>query len=79
MSPEEVGYLSTTFYKDYKESWEKVRLQNHAILASQSAKPLKPTDIMKFDWDNETGSKDEKAVENPDETRRRIRDKYKLK
>jgi len=59
MSVEEVSYLSDAYYKAYKEKWEMLRLQNHAVVATQSTKPIKPVDIMKFEWDHETSSNNE--------------------
>ena len=78
MSAEEVLMLYEAYTVDYQEKWEMLRLVNYHIVASQSSKPIKITDIMSFPWDkksiNKKGNeKDTKAEIN------RIKKKFKIK
>lgn len=36
-----------------REEWERTRFLAYSVFQSQSTKKLKPTDIIKFKWDNE--------------------------
>jgi len=58
MTPEEVEAVSAAYYENYKERWEQVRMVNHAIISSQSSKPIKITDVMKFAWDEDDTPKE---------------------
>lgn len=39
-------------YYSSKDSWEQSRLVAYVIAQVNSSKKIKPTDIMKFEWDN---------------------------
>jgi len=36
-----------------RDEWERTRFLAYSVLQSQSKKKMKPTDIIKFKWDNE--------------------------
>ena len=36
-----------------REEWERTRFEAYIIAQTQSTKKLKPTDIIKFQWDND--------------------------
>lgn len=42
------------YYEKYKDEWEQTRYISFVIAATQSSKIKKPTDILKFDWDEKT-------------------------
>jgi len=63
MTPEEVSAVSDAYYEKYKERWEMMRLTNHAIISSQSTKPVKVTDIMKFAWDEDVEQYEAKKLD----------------
>ena len=79
MTPSEVGYLAKAHYNSYKERWEMLRLHNHAVIASQSTKPLKAEDIMKFPWDDRRNDKKVMTEEELEAARNRIKEKFNLK
>jgi hypothetical protein len=58
MTADEVNYLVDAVYEEYKERMELHRSLVHSIIAVNSTKKLKPTDIMKFDWDNKRKSEE---------------------
>lgn len=71
MTPKEVSALMDAYYEEHKERWEMLRLVNHATISSQSSKPVKPTDIMKFVWDNEKENEGNSNVSKEDIERMR--------
>jgi len=75
MSNDEVGFLSESYFKAYKDKWEMLRLNNHAIISSQSTKKVKPEDVLKFGWDNE--SKEQRTREQNKLIVERLKAKYK--
>jgi hypothetical protein len=78
MDQYEIGALSDAYYEHYKEGWEKVRTIAHVIMSSQSTKPLKPKDVLKFAWDDEQNETvDKKKKETPEEAKERLRKKFK--
>jgi len=77
MSQNEVGYLADAWYKEHKERWEMLRLQNHAVISAQSTKPVKPTDIMSFAWDEST-NKIKKNNEDSRAARDRIKRRFNI-
>lgn len=46
--------LEYGYYKD-QENWEQTRLTAYVQAQTNSTKKLKPTDIVKFPWENENG------------------------
>jgi hypothetical protein len=53
MSVYEAQCALDAYYKDVKKHLEEIRLIGFFIFQSQSIKPLKLTDIHRFDWENE--------------------------
>ena len=45
-----------------KESWEQTRFQVYANAQMNTKKTLKPTDILKLPWDDETGDGKEQEI-----------------
>lgn len=79
MSSEEVGYLSKTHIKNYRERWEMLRMQNHAVLASQASKKIDVKDVMKFPWDNKNDKEESlQTAEQIAEAKERIKQRYNL-
>lgn len=76
MGSDEVGYLSESYIKVYKEKWEMLRLNNHAIISSQATKKVKLEDVMSLGWDNE--NKPIATKEENKATVERIKKKFKL-
>lgn len=52
----ELQPLISNLYLRDKNSWEQARLVAYLIAQVNSTKSLKPTDILKFFWDEETDS-----------------------
>jgi len=69
MQPYEISYLIEEHNESGKEKWEMYRGIIHAVISSQSAKPVKQTNIMKFDWDKDGGNND-KGVTKEDDIKR---------
>lgn len=51
MEQYEIAPLVSKLYLKNKESWEQTRLIGYITAQTQSTKKLKPTDIMKFPWE----------------------------
>lgn len=60
----EIKPLITKAYLKDKESWEQTRLLGYILAQSNSKKKLKPTDILKFPWDEE--KKGDTSISNED-------------
>lgn len=57
-----------------KESWEQTRFISYITAQVNSTKKLKPTDILKFSWDSDTGNKDT-YISNEDIERLKLKSK----
>ena len=57
MEQYEVELLITNLQNKNKESWEQTRLLAYITAQINSTKKMKPTDIIKFPWDNATNIK----------------------
>lgn len=68
----ELEPLLTNLHKRNKESWEQTRQITYVIAQTNSSKKLKPTDIMKFVWDDEDS---DTSISNEDI--KRLKDKAK--
>lgn len=68
----ELEPLLTNLHKKNKESWEQTRQVTYVIAQTNSSKKLKPTDIMKFVWDDEDS---DTSISNEDI--KRLKDKAK--
>ena len=55
-----------------REQWERVRSVCHAVIQSQSTKPLDPEDVMRFPWDNDRDT-EEASPEDWERTRAEAR------
>lgn len=53
LQPYEVYFLTKNLQKSIRWDWEMTRQLAYMTAQVNSTKKLKPTDIMKFDWDNE--------------------------
>ena len=80
MSRDEVGYLSKSYMQAYRERWDMLRHQKHAVYHAQGAKNLDLTDVMKFPWDDEHSSETEslQSAEAVAEAKERIKKRYNL-
>ena len=47
----ELSPMLKNIHRRNKESWEQARLISYIIAQTNSTKQLKPTDILKFNWD----------------------------
>jgi hypothetical protein len=61
----------------YKTSWEQTRFLSYIIAQCQSTKKLKPTDIIKFAWDNVQDKKN-KTIAVSEEKKNDLIEKMKL-
>lgn len=52
MQEYEVNYLLQNIPYADKNSWEQIRFNVYSIAQMFSKKQLKPSDILKFEWDN---------------------------
>jgi len=77
MSPDEIGYISNSYIKSHKEKWEMLRMSIHATIASQSSKPVKATDVMKFAWDD-GDTAEPMTLKDIEAARERIKKKFNL-
>lgn len=68
----ELEPLLANLHKKNKESWEQTRQVTYVIAQTNSSKKLKPTDIMKFVWDDEDS---DTSISNEDI--KRLKDKAK--
>ena len=57
MTEKEVVAISNAYYDEYKDRWERTRSTNHAIISSQSTKPVKMEDVLPLPWDDESSNK----------------------
>jgi hypothetical protein len=48
----ELNTILSSLNKSIKNTWEQTRMIAYTIAQCNSTKQLKPTDILKFDWDN---------------------------
>jgi len=48
----ELAPLLKNIFKKNRESWEQTRMIAYITAQANCTKQLKPTDILKFDWDN---------------------------
>lgn len=64
MTEKEVAALSHAYFDEFKNGWERTRSTNHAIISSQSTKPVKLEEVLPLPWDNESS---EKRGSKPDE------------
>ena len=58
----EVQPLIQSMHLKYKESWEQSRMISYIMAQVNSTKTLKPTDIIKFAWDEESNSEETNKV-----------------
>ena len=58
MQPYELEAVIENYHKKHKESWEQARLISYITAQVNSTKKLKPTDIIKFSWDEEHKSEE---------------------
>ena len=70
----EIESLISAYEDEFRDGWEKTRTISHAIISSQSSKPISPEEVLKFDWDTDT-----KKVNSgmSDEDRERLMKKHK--
>ena len=63
----EIEPLVSNIYRKNKESWEQTRFISYILAQVNSAKKLKPTDILSFSWDSLPESeKHSTAISNED-------------
>ena len=55
----ELNTILSSLNKSIKNDWEQTRMIAYIIAQCNSTKQLKPTDILKFDWDNDDHNKQE--------------------
>lgn len=53
LEPWEISMFADSLEDAEREEWEHTRFLAYSVFQSQSTKKLKPTDIIKFKWDNE--------------------------
>lgn len=53
MKSYELSIICESLHLRTKDSWEQARMISYLIAQSNSTKKLKPTDIIKFAWENE--------------------------
>lgn len=58
----ELDVLTENLQLSYRQEWEQTRQICYVIAQTQSSKKLKPTDLMKFGWDNNTATKEPKEA-----------------
>lgn len=51
MKPYELSIICSSLHLRIKESWEQARMIAYVTAQSQSTKKMKPTDIIKFAWE----------------------------
>lgn len=51
MKPYELSIICDSLHLRHKESWEQARMIAYITAQANSKKKLKPTDIIKFEWD----------------------------
>ena len=57
MKPYELAIICDSLHLRTKDSWEQSRLIAYIIAQTNSKKTIKPTDIIKFGWENEKTTK----------------------
>lgn len=78
MTDYEISIIMEHSFEQYKDGWEKIRSTNHAIISSQSTKPVQPKDVLPFPWDKDENGNDIEKKEKPklsDEDRIRLLNK----
>ena len=65
----EINLCMRNVHLAHKDSWEQSRMTSFCVIQSQSSKKLKPTDIMKFPWDEASGNNKETSISS-DEVKR---------
>lgn len=63
MQPYEIESLMEYGYYKGKDQWEQARLIAYVVAQVNSKKPLKPTDIIKFDWDGKQAREKAKPMD----------------
>lgn len=58
----ELNLILESLHLSNKDSWEQTRMISYIIAQSNSSKTLKLTDIMKFEWDEQTDNEDTKIT-----------------
>lgn len=58
MQPYELAAITEVLEYTTKQEWEQVRFQSYVQAQSQSSKKIKPTDILKFGWEQDNTKKD---------------------
>lgn len=58
----ELSVILESLHLRQRDSWEQTRMISYIIAQSNSSKTLKLTDIMKFEWDQETEDNDTKIT-----------------
>jgi hypothetical protein len=53
LEPWELAMFCEGLKEADRDEWERTRFQSYITAQCQSTKKMKPTDIIKFDWDNE--------------------------
>lgn len=51
MKPYELGIICESLHLRVKESWEQTRMISYLIAQTNSKKRLKPSDLMRFQWE----------------------------
>lgn len=62
MQTYEISSLMEYGYYRNKDQWEQARLIAYVMAQVNSRKPIKPTDIIKFDWDGKREKEDAKPI-----------------
>ena len=57
MKPYELDIICDSLHLRHKESWEQARLISYIVAQVNSKKRLKPTDIIKFAWEQSKSDK----------------------
>jgi len=58
MKPYELVIICDSLHLRTKDNWEQARLISYLIAQTNSKKKLKPTDIIKFEWDKTQDKKE---------------------
>lgn len=62
MQTYEISSLMEYGYYRNKDQWEQARLIAYVMAQVNSRKPIKPTDIIKFDWDGRQEKEDAQPI-----------------
>lgn len=68
MQPYELTAITELLEYSTKQEWEQVRFQSYVQAQTQSSKKIKPTDLLKFSWEQDNTKKDT-SISNEDVTR----------